>query len=125
MDIEITITKIIANITITEDRKDNILAFGSIWFFQAEQTEPIFKVKGFTLRKHENKETGAGFIKATSPAYRAGQHFITSFIIHDKELFFKFNKLLLDEFHKQTGSSLEPKESEKPEDEVNPDEIPF
>lgn len=121
MYIDINLDRIVAKINLPQGRNDNILAFGALWIYQKDNPEPIFKIKGFTIRQQIAKETNTSFMKIVFPAYRAGPNFITSFIIQNEELLKKTRELLQEEYHQQTGDNP----YRNPEPEVDPDDIPF
>lgn len=118
---DITIEKIVAKITLPQGRKDNILAFGALGLYLKDQRLPLIKIKGFTIRQYLSKQTNSHFLKVTFPAYRAGQNFMTSFVIEDKELYRKIVDLLLSEYYQQVGDNRFRNE----EPEVNIEDIPF
>ena len=121
MYINIHLDKMIAKIRLPQGRNDNLMAFGSIWFYEPDAQEPIFRVKGFTIRKFLSKETGTYFLKISSPAYRAGKGFVTSFLTENLDLLGQIRKALLTEYYQQVGDNP----YGHPEQEVKPEDIPF
>ncbi len=119
--IDLKLDKMVAQISLPQGRNDNILAFGTLWFYSPSQEEPIIKVKGFTIRQQINKTTNAKFFKIVFPAYRAGQNFITSFIFQNDELLNKTREALIKAYYAQVGDNP----FQNPEPELNVDDIPF
>lgn len=101
MPLNIEIEKLYIKVKVAEGRRDDIKAFGEMWIHPPNQVEPIFKVKGFTIRLKEF--SGKKVLTVVFPAFRAGKSFQTSFITEDKSLLADIRKLFLDEFGNLTG----------------------
>ena len=103
MPLEITIEKLVAMVKIAVGRHDNIQAFGELWIHIQGEADPIFKVRGFTIRLKEFG--GKKVLSVVFPAYPLGIAFQTSFIAVKKSLWEDINKLFLDAFREQTGGA--------------------
>ena len=101
MLLPITIEKIVTKVKIAQGRIDDIQAFGELWIHIPDQADPIFKVKGFTIRLKEF--SGKKVLCVVFPGFRSGKGFQTSFVTEDKGLLADIRKLFLDEFAQTTG----------------------
>lgn len=124
MQLEMVMEKMIAKVKIVEGRSDNIRAFGELWIYFQGENEPLFKVKGFTIRQKEFD--GRTVFNVVFPAFKAGMKFQTSFVAESKSLWKSLLVLFLQEFGKQTDclgaediARLNSPESE----EIDPDEV--
>lgn len=119
MQLGITIEKLATKVKIAQGRTDDIQAFGELWVHITEQEEPLFKVKGFTIRLKEFG--GKKVLSVVFPGFRSGKGFQTSFITESKELLGDIRKLFLDEFA-QTSGGMSADEVEKFTEEEITDE---
>lgn len=101
MQLGITIEKIVTRLKLAEGRDDNIKAFGELWIHTLDEEDPIFKVKGFTIRHKEFN--GKKVFNVVFPAFRAGKSFQTSFVATNKALWKDITALFLKEFGQLTG----------------------
>lgn len=119
MALGITIEKLLVKVRPTQGRTDNIKAFGELWLYAEADTEPTFKVKGFTIRLKEfesaKKVLSVVFPAFRSPASKTGYQ--TSFITENISLYGDINKLFLQEFEELSGGRNEV------EPEIDIDEI--
>lgn len=97
----IILEKLVPKVKIAVGRADDIQAFGELWFHLETQEDPIFKVKGFTIRLKEFG--GKKVLSVVFPGFRSGKGFQTSFVTEDKGLLDDIRKLFLDEFAQTTG----------------------
>ena len=120
MALGITIEKLVIKVRPTKDRPDNIKAFGELWFYAEADTEPTFKVKGFTIRLKEfeadKKVLSVVFPAFRSPASKTGYQ--TSFITENAGLLEDIRKLFLQEF-KQLSEDRYESESEIDVDDIS------
>ena len=119
MELGITIAKLVIQVRLAQDRPDNIKAFGELWFYTEGDSEPVFKVKGFTIRLKEfesgKKVLSVVFPAFPSPASKTGyQH---SFITENQALYEDIIKLFLQGFEQLSEGRGEVKP------EINIDEI--
>jgi hypothetical protein len=118
--IPISANNIQVEVKATHDRPDNIKAFGELQILSDDNVDPILKVRGFTIRL---KQFGAKeVLSVTFPAYMAKRRYQTSFIIENKNLYKDIVYLFLDTYYHEIGET--PPER-KPDEYVDPDEIPF
>ncbi|MFH0937068.1 MAG: hypothetical protein V1808_02130 [Candidatus Daviesbacteria bacterium] len=103
MPLEITIEKLVAMVKIAVGRHDNIQAFGELWIHIQGEADPIFKVRGFTIRLKEFG--GKKVLSVVFPAYPVSIGFQTSFIAVNKSLWEDINKLFIDALGEQTGGA--------------------
>lgn len=101
MQLGITFEKIVTKVKLAEGRDDDIKAFGELWIHISDEKDPIFKVKGFTIRHKEFK--GKKVFNVVYPAFRAGKSFQTSFVAENKALWKDIVILFLKEFGQLTG----------------------
>lgn len=116
----IKIERITAQVKTVNNRSDNILAFGTLLFYEANNDVPVLKVTGITIRKFNHKLDNSPFTRVVFPGFKAGFNFITSFVIDNKELYKAAIKLLQDEYNQQVGDA-----GKLILEEVNIDEIPI
>lgn len=119
MALGITIEKLEVRVKLAQGRTDNIKAFGELWFYGQGESEPTFKVRGFTIRLKEFPSSGE-VLTVVFPAFgseKSKTGFQTSFIIHNKGLWGDVTNLFLDEF-KQLSEGRYEKESEFDDGEI-------
>lgn len=101
MQLGITIDKIVTKLKLAEGRDDDIKAFGELWIHILDQEEPIFKVKGFTIRHKDFR--GKKVFNVVFPGFRSGKGFQSSFVAESKALWKDILILFLQEFGELTG----------------------
>ncbi len=104
MELNITIVKIETKVRLAQDRRDNIKAFGELWFYETDPNLPLIKVKGFTIKLLQ-LQSGKEVLSVAFPAFgspRSKTGFQTSFIIENRSLLDDVRKLFLDEFSQLT-----------------------
>lgn len=124
MPLEMTMEKLIAKVKVAEGRNDNIRAFGELWIYFIGENEPLFKVKGFTIRQKEFE--GRTVFNVVFPAFKAGMKFQTSFVAEDKSLWKSLLVLFLQEFSRQTeglGNEDIARLNSQESEEIDPDEV--
>jgi|SRR3989338_483782 len=105
MPLNITIEKLVAKVRLAPNRSDNIHAFGELLFYEENSDEPIFKIRGFTIRLKEF-ESGQKVLTVVFPAFRSSgskSGYQTSFISENKSLWSDINDLFLKEFSEVNG----------------------
>jgi hypothetical protein len=118
------VTKFDVEVTLAQDRKDNIKAFGVllIYFQMSENEYPLIKVKGFTIKDKvfEDKHK----IDVSFPGYssRKGKYY-TTFILDNKALYHDVVAMFLEKYSSLMGITYQPVSI--PEEYVNPEDIPF
>lgn len=90
-----------ARVKLYTGRNVNLHAFGELWLYQKhEYEEPIFKIKGWTIR---TKEFGAQqVLTVVPPAYPTSRNYLTAFFINDKVLWKKVVDMFLYEYDQET-----------------------
>ncbi len=119
--IQIEIEKIVSKVKLAENRDDNILAFAELHFVPSKSSEPLIKVKGFTIKKKTFNEKEV--ITVDHPGFRVGLGFQTSFILEDKTLWKAVHDLILEDYYSQVGDAAPTGITNAVT--VDPDEIPF
>jgi hypothetical protein len=119
MPLFIEIEKLVIQMRITVGRSDNIKAFGEIWFYAKDETNPLMKIKGVTLRIKDFG--GNSFTSVDFPAYKSGVRFLKSFVIENRSLYQDVIELFLKEYAEQSGEPVTETRSEN----IDPEEIPF
>ena len=131
MELGITIEKLVIKVRLTKDRSDNIKAFGELWFYAEADTEPTFKVTGFTIKLKEF-ETDKKVLSVVFPAFyslASKTGYQTSFITENKGLYGDINKLFLQEFEQlsegryESGTEIDVDEISEQMDKEKQDEI--
>jgi len=102
MPLGITIEKIVVKVKLATNRTDNIRAFGELLFYAEGYEEPIFKVKGFTIRSKEF-DPGKAVLTVVFPAFPSKFGLKTSFIAENKSLWSDINDLFLRGFKETSG----------------------
>lgn len=117
MPLPITIEKLVVRVKLAPDKHENLHAFGELELYSQGDAEPIFKVKGWTIRTKIFGDQKV--LSVVPPAYpTGGRRFLTSFYINNKSLWHDVVKLFLDEYSQVSGG-LSAQESE----EIDVDEI--
>lgn len=116
MTLPITFEKVIAKVKLAPSGRENLHAFGELEVYEEGKDEPLFKVKGWTIRTKVFGEQK--ILTVVPPAYPGGGKFLTSFYINNKSLWHDIVKLFLDEYFQVSGG-LTAQES----DEIDVDEI--
>ncbi len=114
------IIRIETHLRLPKERSDNILAFVELWQMD-EDSQVIFKQRGFTLRKKEFR--GVEKITVVPPAFHSKKSksgFQVSFIIEHIELFRDITQKIIDEYNSAIGGGSLP-----PNEEVDLDDIPI
>lgn len=117
MSLPITIEKLVVKVKLAPDKHENLHAFGELELYIQGETEPLFKVKGWTVRTKVFGEKKV--LTVVPPAYpTSGRRFLTSFFINNKNLWQDVMKLFLDEYSQVSGGL-----SAQEADEIDVDEI--
>jgi len=123
MFLAVKIEKLVTKLRLAPERTDNIKAFGELWIYPVEQSEPLFKVKGFTIRLKEFTSSGK-VLTVDFPAYGSSKSktgFQTSFVTESKALLQDIRNLFLQEFE-QASEGLSAEEVVRSESEQIADE---
>lgn len=117
MPLSITLEKLVAKVKLAQSKNENLHAFGELELYPESAEEPLFKVKGWTIRTKVFGEQKV--LTVVPPAYpTGGRKFLTSFYINNKSLWQDITKLFLDEYAQVSGG-LSAQES----DEIDIDEV--
>lgn len=120
MNIDKNIQNVIINVTPAKKRIGEIVGFAELQLTD-ENDIVLFKVRGYTIRVKTFKERPTFVVSA--PAYKSGFNYKQSFIVEDKEFWYKVSKAIISEFSELTGG-LNPGDFMS-EVHVDPDDIPF
>lgn len=117
MSLPITIEKLVVKVKLANGRSDNLHAFGELDVYADGEEEPLFKVKGWTIRTKVFGDQKV--LTVVPPAYpTGGGKYLTSFYINNKNLWQDITKLFLAEYAQVSGG-LSAQES----DEIDIDEV--
>lgn len=108
MELPVLLAKLQTRVTLPRGRNDNILAFGELYFYESGGTDPLIKIKGFTIKRKifgEKEVVCVDFPAFGSPRSRSG--FQTSFIVENRALLEDIRSMFLDEYKKLSDNSPE------------------
>ena len=98
MGIKITAMKI--EVSLPKKQILDIVGFAEVQFLDKDG-EPIFKVRGYTIKVKTFKDKPTFTVNA--PAYRSGFNYKTSFVVEEMPFWEKVKNGILNEFKEQTG----------------------
>ncbi len=96
--------------------KEPILAFVQVDF-------GFLTVKGITVKKRDFNGDGNEVLVFDLPGYKSGYRFVKSVFISDKRIFTEISQAVLDKVQEELGNTNT--YGRYPEEEVDPDDIPF
>ena len=103
---KIEINELIPSLTFPKtQRNDNIVAFGELLILDPTG-DTIFKVKGFILREKQFNPNKEPVVTVDAPAFKSGANYMKSFIIEDKNLYFKVCEEFVNKFYSETESQI-------------------